>query len=870
MSKRFTGLAAFALALAVAGCSGSDGAQGPQGPEGAEGPPGPAGPQIVATTEACATCHDPSLADKHAIGEWDQVQVTVQSTALNAVSGKVELKFNVKVAGVNRDDFTTKAAYNTSGGIHIEDMWWVYDVTTLAGQRKKFDAGAGAADRTAWWTLQSVGNGTGNYVASIDATLIGTIGVAGNTVAVNPGDPGTRYMVSIRDAAGSVATAVGMIGPQPHDVVGDEACMNCHGLHVWRAQTEPSGADHYGAARPQGVQPCLFCHNRAGAGDPRMSGAGVGLMSYIHGIHNSEAMPSGGYRPYWSPNYLDTISIGFPGYMNNCSTCHDSAARLAAVTGALASWDLCSSCHGTAKIGNAPSTPAAMNHATFTKATDCQTCHAGATVDTFHDGLKTERAGLIWNGADQSVVWGKRVKMNVVSVGYDAGAATTLVVTWKTSWDPDGDGTFTDTDPCNADFALGPVFVGTAADTSIGRSDENMSLLRAYMQGDDFSNNLSTSSPGQPNSVNIRKIGTTLGLSGTKNTSCAGNVATTKVPAENVSGRVPVPTRGIVAIQGKPQIRFAAAAGTKNEIIQVRAQTPTREFVLATGAQPTTARRTIVSIDKCNLCHLGSMYQHGGTRVDKIELCIMCHNPASTEQQNRTAYGLTSASTYDGKVGQTYDLRTMVHAIHSAGEASRNLVYYRSNGVYAFGSAASIAAIPNWKTTPKIECAGLSEGNPAQIVQYMVYGSVATGSVQVPWTAANGIDPFGSMDPTHACTTVSVTSLPAGYPRGTYRIFNEIAVDYPRALNDCLACHVSGPAVPNPKQAVAVTYDMGGSTVQNQLDDVLIGPSAASCLSCHQYGTPTMQFQQREHVYGNGWAPSAFPNGRQTLIDALP
>jgi OmcA/MtrC family decaheme c-type cytochrome len=681
------------------------------------------------------------------------------------------------------------------------------------------------------------------------------------------------YMVSIRDAAGTVATAVGTIGAPAHDVVSDQACMACHGLHVWNKQTEPSGADHYGAARPQGVQPCLFCHNRVGGGDPRMSGLGVGLMSFVHGIHNSEAWPEGGYRPYWSPNYLDTISIGFPSYMNNCSICHDSPARLAQVTSAPMSWDLCSSCHGTAYFGNAPA-----GHAAFDKTTQaCTNCHGAKTVDDFHNGLKTARAGLIWAGADQSVVWGNRVKMQIQSVGYDPGGTTTLVVTWTASWDPNGTNAFVAVNPCNADLALGPVFLATTASAKNGRADENMSLLRAYMQGDDFSNNLSTSSPGQPNSVNLRQIGAPagFGLSGTKNTSCSGNVATTKVLAEGVSGRSPVPTRGIVAIQGKPQIRFDPALGTSTEVIQIRAQTPTREFLLATGAQPTAARRAIVDIALCNRCHVGSMYQHGGNRVDRIELCIMCHNPASTEQQNRAAYGVTPAEAYDGRVGQTYDLRTMVHAIHSAGEKDRNLVYYRSNGVYAFGSAASIAAIPNWKTTPKIVCAGLVEGRASPVEQYLVFGSdnntvtSSSNTVQVPTVGGAGTA-LSMTDPNGACSTIPVANLPSGSTKGVYRTFNEIAVDYPRALNDCLACHVTQPALPNPNLGVAVTDDMGGSTVQNQLDDILVGPSAASCYSCHRPGDPTVNFQLQQHVYDNGWWPSAFPNGRQTLIDAVP
>jgi hypothetical protein len=254
--------------------------------------------------------------------------------------------------------------------------------------------------------------------------------------------------------------------------------------------------------------------------------------------------------------------------------------------------------------------------------------------------------------------------------------------------------------------------------------------------------------------------------------------------------------------------------------------------------------------------------------VDRIELCVMCHNPDSSEQQNRAAMGLDVTKTYDGRLGQTYDLRTMVHAIHAAGETSANLVYYRSNGVYAFGSKASIAAIPNWKTTPKIECAGLVEGNPGQVVSYMVYGSIPTGTVSVP--TASGAGSAVTTDPSGACSTLSTDRLPAGYTKGTYRPFNEIPVEYPRALNDCSACHVGTVSLPNPNLAVAVTEEIGGTTASNLLDDVLVGPTTASCMSCHQSGDPTTQFQLKKHAYDQSWWPSAFPNGRQDLLDAVP
>ena len=40
-------------------------------------------------------------------------------------------------------------------------------------------------------------------------------------------------------------------------------------------------------------------------------------------------------------------------------------------------------------------------------------------------------------------------------------------------------------------------------------------------------------------------------------------------------------------------------------------------------------------------------------------------------------------------------------------------------------------------------------------------------------------------------------------------------------------------------------------------------------MSCHQSGDPVTQFGLRFHAYDQGWTPSIFTNGRQTLIDAV-
>ena len=339
-------------------------------------------------------------------------------------------------------------------------------------------------------------------------------------------------------------------------------------------------------------------------------------------------------------------------------------------------------------------------------------------------------------------------------------------------------------------------------------------MLRSYAQGDDYVLGQATA-PGQASAVNLS----------TTNTVCAANVATTTIP---VDAAIPAGTRGIVALQGKPQLPVPAGMSTKHwtyPLLFVRVPTPTYEFIVGTGAKATTPRREIADTGQCLKCHVGSLYQHGNTRVDNVTMCIICHNSASSDQNNRVAMGVDQSEAYDGLVGQTYELKTMLHAIHSAGTGLATTAIYRTRGIYAW--AAEGVTPPNWATTP------CEKATPTTTQEYRVFGG----------------DPALDV----SC-----------------QVHNLYHPTYPRAFNDCAACHKDGfDLIPDQGKAVATTLDAGAidsgtgtSTVwKNQLDDTLQGASAAACTSCHQ------TTDARGHAYQNGWTPQTFENGRQTILD---
>jgi OmcA/MtrC family decaheme c-type cytochrome len=655
----------------------------------------------------------------------------------------------------------------------VSNVVFTVDTPAVGDLQVTYNLKVNGVDTTDFTTVQrdyrTQGDGTRFDLG--DITLATSTG-SGNYSITIPGGAAaagtdSRYMFRVANPAGLRAVIVEDFPAAPWtDQVSNTACINCHG-------EEGIFQIHGGGySKPAGMEVCTVCHKSTAYTfeDP--------WFGIIHGVHNSHNMPSGHYE--YDATHI--FSVTYPTYMNNCSVCHDDSAKLAAANGMTVSGANCFSCHESMEaFPDAPSF-----HAPYDETTDCASaCHnpAGtapllADVTDFHNGSLTERSGIIWDGVDTSVTEGAKFDWQITGVVDDG---TNLAISWTASYDGVG------VNPCNATVGPGaPVFDGDDAG--------NLSMLRSYAQGDDFILGQSTSAPGQANAVNLD----------TTNTVCAGNVATTTIPVDAVDATV-----GRVALQGKPRVVSVADA---TATMQVRAKTPTYDWLVGSGDAATPRRSIVDTTGKCLKCHVGSLYQHGGNRVDNIDMCILCHNSASNEKNVRVDYGVDPSEAYDGEVGQTFEMKTMLHRIHSAGETGRPIVIYRGRGIYAW--AVDRADLPNWP------------GEGSQPI-------------------------FGSDDGT-------------GNP--VLQTHNFHTPTYPRHLNDCGACHsaefLAGSTLPDQSLAVATTLDAGEEPWDNQIDDVLQGTGAASCTSCHASS------DARAHAYQNGWVPTEFPEGRQSILDA--
>jgi OmcA/MtrC family decaheme c-type cytochrome len=692
-------------------------------------------------------------------------------------SGNFVATFNLKVDGVNNDTFGLYRAY-----AHFDNAAQPYPDNTVT----TFTNGSVAPMITTFQrntitssvTLAPLGNGdyratvpTANVIDNSTFLFVLTVGGADH-----------------EDPAVLEADIIFQNGtPQLRNLVSNTGCASCHGPYPARSEKFP----HYAV----GGSECQICHSIVGRNigiislnssgvrveSPRR--AGTNGVEYFHGIHNSHNMPAENYyRTVSGTGPEDVYSIGYPSDMRNCKVCHETAAQQAAAATAPVSYYLCMSCHQTwdgfthlhtaadnSYQAEDPIFSSTDFHRTFTMATNCMSCHVelvtmNEAADFHIDFQSTDiHYDSYYGGSDISYDNPDNVLFQVKTI---AKSGDNVTFTWRASKKGAA------VDPCNDNLSKGPTF-------------RELGAYLAYAKGDDWVNEnvSSTQSPGQP--ASSKNLFTSL-----KTTCDNTNVATT-TGLVVATGAKSYASKAALAIGGKPVNRASFTIGTTptDKDYYVRVKSPVTAFSMTTGNIITPGpRRFAVNSDKCNGCHRGTLYQHGGDRVDNEQMCVICHNPSANEKNVRAVTyqvlnsdnTVNTSATYDGKVGETYDLRFMLHAIHGAGKRQNPIVIYRSRGIFAF-APAGFAKPTGWP----------ADETTAQ----PVYGSLNNSKQTHTWTL----------------------------------------IHYPRPANECEACHNAEAYEPaDQTKAVAVTVDPGTS-YSSQADDLVIGPTAGACTGCHRF-----------------------------------
>ncbi len=742
----------------------------------------------TAEPEQCAVCHG----DVEALHAATGVATIANATGtLDAVTGDYDIAFTLEVDGVGTNaNFPLYAVYVTYDDPTQVDPLLPTPITTNARDglynRNRLDASAAATN--AGNIVFDDTDPAGNYTITIPAASV--VNNAVYTVIVRDLDPTSTTGWGHTEPA-SLLT----LGTSPlRDLVSDDGmsvgCASCHGDSAsqlfghYLVQGDECAACHAIYGRDTN----LFAQDETGAWvDTAVTASspdgipGSNFTEYIHGIHNSHSMPAGEYYRSSSTQW----SIGYPSNMLNCKSCHVEPAQLAAAVEAPVSFYLCMTCHQDWD-GFGDAIPEGNFHRGSDVDTDCMACHSAiATLDEagdFHNQIvDSNRSSSFYRGVDVSFANEDEATLSIDSVTSDG---SNVSFTWSAST------TAGAVNPCNTVLADGPIYQGLGA-------------YLAYAKGDDWVNEFVGSDPGQP--VGAENLFTDL------TTACVGDVATTTGLVLDPEG-VDYASKVLLAIGGKIQVQgtFVDVSATPLAYY-VREPSPTYAFNAADGSAAT-ARRDAVDNEKCLGCHQGTLYQHGGDRVDNEQLCVICHNPASSDKNNRLeTFAIVNAdgtvntdATYDGKNAETYDMRTMLHAIHGVEQrldtGGEPWVIYRGRGIYGFG----------------LDDTPLPAGWP-------VDGETINGSLN---------------DSTIA--------------------HNWVVVHYPKPVNDCDACHNDGQyEAADQTKAVGVTVDAGFDW-PDQSDDTLIGPSAAACTACHAGAA------QRSHAQANGYKANVT---REEMLD---
>jgi len=464
------------------------------------------------------------------------------------------------------------------------------------------------------------------------------------------------------------------------EIVETATCDSCH-----------TSLSAHGGARVE-VQYCVMCHN-PGTTDP-YSGNTLDMKVMVHKIHTGNTLPSiqtangADTTPtlglgYWIVGYMKSLSnfdtVLYPQDTRNCVTCHvQNVPTLpqAANYETVPTKEACGACHDNVNFATG------ANHGSNIIANDtqCTTCHG--TSSTIDDGqLQVAVAHVI-----PEVVAATKFEFLVNTVSFKTvGGQVYPVVNFKIVDPTNGNAPY--------DIFTAAAFAGTDPGTGkpvCANGGTARLAIDIAWETSDYTNWGSGTTPsawGQPISLNPLAVAGCAAavppsaITGPDATGAFTLTSPTALPAAPAANCPPASTMACAAIanvaavlEGHPGVVTTGPGATAIPV------TSAVGYGNVLGQAPV-ARRVVVDIAKCDVCH-SVLALHGDNRNNNPQVCVACHNPASTDVGMRQTLTATTPGV-DGLWEQTIDFKHMIHAIHDGsvrGAAGAPFVIYGYGG----------------------------------------------------------------------------------------------------------------------------------------------------------------------------------------------
>lgn len=485
-------------------------------------------------------------------------------------------------------------------------------------------------------TWAANGDGTYTYTfktkapAGYDATAVHAIGIYASR-DLTTFDMGTQ----LDDDVYYFTPSTGQTTTNPRDLIRTGTCQKCHG---------PNMAFHGETGRTS-VQMCDLCHTPQST-DPD-TGNTVDMKVMIHKIHYGENLPSvKAGTPYQIIGYQQSVNdystVAFPSPVMKCEVCHVQNASkdgstvvttgnpgvpgsVAGIPGTMAanyltnpSQAACGSCHDDINFATG------QNHsaANLPEPNDnqCKNCHQPQGELEFDPSI----LGAHTVPQESTMLTGLQYKIVNVQNG-SAGKSPTVTFTIK---DKNGNPL-----PMSAMNRLALTLGGPTTDyTDFGHG---------YVQED--ATKASPSSDGTSFNYTFQAV-------------------------------IPATAKGTytMEIEGR-RVENVLTGTTQQRSIQYGATNDVMYF--SVDGSPVAPRREPAAIANCLNCHY-RLALHGENRVNSLDTCELCHNPAESDTSRRPAAQLPA---------QTIDFKFMVHRIHGGEELKQ--IFGTDYVVYGFGGS---------------------------------------------------------------------------------------------------------------------------------------------------------------------------------------